>query len=357
VGISAEAGVGPVTLSDLADWEGRFLPSSVKAEWLDRITSAEGQTARVGVGVTPIAFTAGPVGFQVAARAGSTANLSADAAELLLYGNAGRTGTSRDFALSGSGVDGFALTTGALSLGFRAGASLYLGVTGKYVIGNGLAVGRDAGSVLSGDPVQVDVDFPVLFSYADDYEFDNGNGIGFDLGAIWTGPVVTVGVVMENVYDSFEWNLDGFSYVAGQALFNEDQRDSDFDEIPIDEAPADVRADFEALAEEYGLERRIAVGATMATVGGLTLHGDVQKSLSDGMSFDPDFYAGVGAEWAALSFLPLRAHAAVISEGFQVGGGLSLVLGPVRLSGGGALRAREGENASLAMFTLSFGSH
>lgn len=75
------------------------------------------------------------------------------------------------------------------------------------------------------------------------------------------------------------------------------------------------------------------------------------------MSFDPDFFGGVGAEWTGLRVLPLRAHAAVISDGFQLGGGGTLVLGPVHLSGGMALRSASTRDSLLGNFTLSFGSH
>jgi hypothetical protein len=84
---------------------------------------------------------------------------------------------------------------------------------------------------------------------------------------------------------------------------------------------------------------------------------DIRKRVSGGLEFGPDFHAGVGAELRALSFLPLRAHAGVVSGGMQIGGGASLVLGPVNLTGAGAYRSGDAEDAVLGMLTLSFGAN
>lgn len=354
--VTARAGVGPIAVADLVDYQGQFLDASVKESWLDQVAAGGGQTAQFGLGATAIALTTGPVGFQFSTRMGGSADLSPDAVELMLYGNAGRTGEAQDLDLDGSYFQGFWVSTAAMSFGMRASEQLLIGVTGKYTIGNGLGVGQDAGSFLTSDPIAVGLDFPILASYTDEYQFDNGTGFGMDLGAIWEGPI-SIGVTMENVFNTFEWRLDDFRYLPAQAVFNNDVRESDFQEAPLADAPANLRADFTALADEFKLERRIAVGASMALQPALTLFGNVQKSLTDGMSFDPDFYAGVGAELGILSFLPLRAHGAVITDGYELGGGASLVLGPVHVSGGAAYRSQTTHDSTLATFALSFGSH
>jgi hypothetical protein len=111
------------------------------------------------------------------------------------------------------------------------------------------------------------------------------------------------------------------------------------------------------LADDLTLSPVAAVGVQLTPSPLLRLQADVRKTLGDGLDFDPDFHAGVGAELRLLSFLPLRAHVGLISEGFQLGGGSSLILGPFNLSGALALRARDGANATLAMVTLSFGAN
>jgi len=357
--VVAEAGVGPVTLSDLVDWEGTLVPVNIKEDWLSRIASAGGQSGTVGAGATPVALSIGAIGFQMSTRVGGATSLAPDAAELLLFGNAGRTGSARDFTLDDSFVEAYALTTVAVSYGLQASDRIYLGATGKYVIGNGLLVGRDAGSVASSNPIAVEVDFPVLLPYgeSDDFRFNHGSGIGLDVGGLWVGPALTVGATIENLFNTFSWNLDEYSYLPGEAFFNSDTSTSNFEEQPLASATPAAQAAFQALADDLTLKPIVAVGVELTPTPILRLQADIRKTLGDGLEFDPNFHMGVGAEVTALSFLPLRAHVGLISEGVQVGGGSSLILGPVNLSGAIALRARDSQNSTLGMVTLSFGAN
>jgi hypothetical protein len=351
--LATEAGVGPVTLSDLVDWEGQVVPVSTKEDWLDRITASGGQTGLVGAGATPIALSIGPVGFQLSAVAGGELSLAPDAAELLLFGNAGRTGTPEDFELAGSSLDGFVLSTAALSYGRQVSPGLHFGVTGKYTMGNVLIVGRDTGSMAGTSPLGVELQFPVVLPRTENSEHNHGTGIGFDVGALWEGPTVTLGATIQNIVHTFDWKLDHLSYIPGEALFNQDTTTSDFDEQPASDAPASM---LEVVAGRT-IEPVYSVGAEWRPNSLLRLQGDIRKRASGGLELGPEFHAGVGAELSALSFLPLRAHFGVVSGGVQVGGGASLVLGPVNVSGAGALRTREGESALLGMLTLSFGAN
>ena len=66
-------------------------------------------------------------------------------------------------------------------------------------------------------------------------------------------------------------------------------------------------------------------------------------------------HAGVGAEYRGLGALHVRGGAAVVTDGFQFGGGASLLMGPVDLSVGGAMVKGDLEDVSVVQFTLSFG--
>jgi hypothetical protein len=351
--IAAETGLGPVTLSDFVDFEGQLMPASAKNDWLDRVIAAGGQAGSVGAGVTPLALSVGPVGFQLSMLGGGTVNLPPDAAELLLFGNAGRTGTPRDFTLDDSAVDGYALSTAAVSFGLQVSPGLYMGVTGKYTIGNGLILGRDAGSLLSASPLSVELEFPILGPRSDEPGFNHGTGVGFDVGAIWERPGLTLGATIQNVVNTFEWKIDNMSFISGEALFDRDTTTSDFDEQPASAAPAS----FLELVADQTIEPVFSVGAEWHATPLLKLQGDIRKRAAGGLQMGPEFHAGVGAELGLLPFLPLRAHAAVVTDGFQVGGGASLVLGPVNLSGAVALRTGEVQDATLGMFSLSFGAN
>ncbi|MDT8341893.1 MAG: hypothetical protein RQ751_10305 [Longimicrobiales bacterium] len=348
--LSLGSGTGPVTLGDLADWEGARIPREVREAWLTAIAADGGQSLTVDASATPVALNVGPVGFQLSTVAGGTADLSPDAAELLLFGNAGRTGEARDLALEGSTVDGYVLTTAALSLGARASDRVYLGVTGKYTMGNALLMGRDGGSLASTDPLEVALDFPVVVNRSRDTRLNNGTGVGLDLGILWEGPGFTLGARVENVVNTFSWDLDGLAWVPGQALFDGTDATSDFAQRPAESAPPEVRA----AVDDLTLEPVYSLGVAWE-LPHLRVQADVRRRSDGGMALGPEYHAGVGAELTAVPFLPLRAHLAAVSGGAQLGGGATLVLGALNLSAGGAYRTVGPENALLGMVTLSFG--
>src|SRR5690606_17894693 len=157
-----ELGLGPIGLDPILDYEGVVVPHAVRTDWLAQVAAAGAEAGTAGAGGTALALRAGPIGLQVSSRAGGRVALGSDAVELLLFGNAGRTGEPRDLDLAGSEIEAYGLSTAALSVGFQAAPSLYLGVTGKYTIGHGLVVARDAGSSITADPVAVQVDLPSL---------------------------------------------------------------------------------------------------------------------------------------------------------------------------------------------------
>lgn len=348
--VAVGSGVGPITLADIADYEGQLIPDAQKAAWLQTVAEGGGQNGVVDLGATPLALNVGPVGFQLSTLVGGTANLSPDAVELLLYGNAGRTGTPRDFSLEGSSLNAYVLSTAAVSLGMRPSDRFYLGVTGKYVMGNGLLMARDAGSIVGADPLQVELEFPVVLNSEENGEFNNGTGFGFDVGAILELPGITLGAHVENVVNTFAWTTDGLAFRPGTALFETSGSSSDFDERPLDQAPQDILD----MVDDMTLKPVISVGAEI-DLPLVRLQADIRRRTPGGLELGPEFHAGVGAELKALGFLPLRAHAAAITGGYQAGGGFSLILGPVNVTAGAAYRAGELEDQTLGMVTLSFG--
>lgn len=350
-------GLGPVTWQDLIDYGGELLTAEVRSDWYGRIQAEGAQTVRAGVGVTGLAMTIGSVGFQVSSRASAQANITQDAAELMMYGNAGKDGVPHDFDLEEAGIDVYGITTGAVSFGTTLTDGLYVGASAKYSIGNALAIARDVGSTISGDPVAVQLDFPIMFSPDDPYRFDQGHGFGVDVGAIMEGDPIMIGIMVENVFNTFQWDLSGYSYIPGQAVFNADVRESDFEKVTLADADPAVREYFQGLADDLKPETRVSAGVSWPTAPSLRLFANVQKSLTDGMSFDPDFYGGVGAEFTGISFFHLRGHGALITDGYELSGGASLILGPVHLSGGIGTRSESSQSSLIGTFALSFGSH
>ncbi|MFW6200623.1 MAG: hypothetical protein ACOC8K_08620, partial [Gemmatimonadota bacterium] len=88
-----------------------------------------------------------------------------------------------------------------------------------------------------------------------------------------------------------------------------------------------------------------------------TVSGDLRKRFGDeGMAVGPDFHLGGGVESRHLRFLHLRAGGAVITGGVQYGGGMSLVLGPINLSGAVLARNSDTEEGLIGQVGLSFGN-
>lgn len=68
--VSASAGLGPVTLGDLARYDGALIPHETRVRWLDAIRAEDGEAGVAGTDVTYLIFNIG----QVAVSAYSAAN-------------------------------------------------------------------------------------------------------------------------------------------------------------------------------------------------------------------------------------------------------------------------------------------
>jgi hypothetical protein len=358
--IQVRAGLGPVTLRDLAEYEGLPLPRSTKDLWLSAIAAAGGQSGAVGADVSAFALTIRNLGFQMSTVASASLALPTDLVEAALYGNAGRTGDPTDLQLAGLRVDAFAITTGAVSLGFPAGPAT-LGVTGKYMVGNGVGVMRAGSGAFTTDPLRLTLDAPIVATCDDevvgactqDYT-GGGTGYGIDLGFMMDLSALAIGASIQNVLNTFAWNPTTLSYRAGAVLVEEGSSSSDYDETPLSFAPASLTQ----LVDDLTIKPSIRIGAALSLPMGLTVTGDIHRRLSDeGMAFGPKDHTGVGAEFRGLKIVHLRAGAAVITGGTQYSAGASLVLGPVNLSLAGAIQQVDTLNETVfGQFTLSFGN-
>lgn len=352
-----QAGLDPVTLSDLADAGGEVVPTATKEQWLADIESSGGQRGTGGVGLVPLAFTSGSFGVQVSSDVVAKGNLSPDATELILFGNAGRTGDPGDFDLQGSSVDLHAASTVAVSYAapvvVATDRTIAVGVTGKYTMGHYLALGRDAGSFLQSDPLSVGLDFPILHTDDEDYQLNNGSGFGMDVAAAWQGPGWAFGATIHDLFNTFGWDEAEFLYRPGTASFDTDDRDSDFDERPASEAPA-------ALLEELddaGFDPALSLGAAYDLPVGVTVTADFRRHFGDGLTAGPETRFGVGAEFLALPMVDVRAGLSKITDGVQLGGGAALGLGPVNLSGSALLQRGDAGDGTVVVVGLSFGGY
>jgi len=349
----------PLSFSDIFDYEGKVVPASVKEDWLQQISAAGGQTGTGQLELTAFSFSWNNFGIQLSTIASGRTNLNDAAAELLLFGNAGRTGSPGDFDLEGSGLDGYAVTTLGVSAGFSVSRrwvpgveqGLSFGATLKQSWGHALAFAEDAGTLAQSDPLGIEIDFPVIHPRTEGSGWNRGSGLGLDAGVAWKrGPWFAAGVI-KNLFNTFEWDLDELVYRPGEAVFDDDTNDSDFDERPASEAPSGLQAKVEDLVFKPALT---LAGAYQAS-DELTVMAELNQRLGDGLETGPKSHLGVGVQSFPAPAVPLRAGVAVITDGFQLGGGLGLILGPVHLGFGALYQTGDVGDGFAGTFGLSFG--
>lgn len=343
-------GLAPVTPGDLVDFAGADVPTGVRQGWLDRIRAEGREEGSAGAELTIVAAQVRSIGFQLSTSARALADVSADAAELILFGNAGSTGAPRDFTLQDSRIDGAWTSTAALAYGrgFPAGKKgrVAFGVTAKYTLGHFLAYGKDNGSRFDADPLQASVDFPVVTTDTAS-RFNNGAGFGLDLGAAWQNPRWTAGLALRNLASSFQWKEDRLRYRSAHAFFAADSSTSAEldDERPFSEAPSSLRQE----VQDLGYKPVLSAGVAFRPMPRLVVDADLQQRLGDGgIDIAPKTHAGVGAEYRPVAWLPLRAGAAYVTGGAEIAGGVGLELGSYAI--GASLARRAG--STLTMVTL-----
>ncbi len=339
----ASVGLYPVSLSDLADWQGVFVPSSVRQGWLSRIESVDTQTIDIGADVSAFSMSIGKFGLQVSSTATGTVALPSGAAELLLFGNAGLTGAPSDISVSGLSVDAFALSTGAASYAFSVGDAAAIGVTGKYLLGHGLLFGTAPRGGFVSDPVEASLEIPLIAPCEDSLSGDcvsdlmsGGSGFGVDVGFMADLGAIRVGAAVQDVVNTFAWDERALSFRDGSLLVNADSSFVIFDERPLSDAPASLRSRIADMV----IRPTLRAGVSFEGLPGFTVTGDVERRIGEGgMLFRPESRMGVGAEFHGLGFIRVQGGASLIAGGQMVSGGVSLVLGPLNMSSAVALRS------------------
>jgi hypothetical protein len=346
------AGLGPVELGDIADYSGEFVPNSVREKWLTQIEQEGSEQGTGGADVTILGLQIGRIGLQVGSRARAVSNLSPGAAELLFFGNAGRTGEPRAFNLAGARLQGHGESTAALSFGIpisKSGTrSVAVGITAKYTIGHGIIVAQDQGSTVSAEPA-LSLNFPVILPNTDDFDAQAGNGFGLDIGFAMSQGKTTIGASVKNIVNSFKWDETKLVFRPGTATFNATTKTSDFDEAPLSAAPPALRQ----LLDDAKYKPTIAVGLAREITGKLAVSADARMRAGDTtIEEEPKLHIGAGAEFKPAGLLSLRGGAAIVTGGYQIGGGVGLSLGPINLAASVASRKGELGTDVITMVTL-----
>lgn len=353
------AGMGPLTFKDLSQYDGQTVPDSVRTRWLNEIEANGGQNIGGDISITPIAMSFGNLALGATTTVRSNGTIPTAMAELWFYGNAGRTGNASDYALNELAVDANVTTTFSAAFGKKIGlfpiGDFAVGVTGKYIIGNGAASMRDNGSTITSNPVAVYLDAPMVMT--DTASLNNGSGWGLDVGAAWSLGPLRAGAVVHNVVNTFAWNTDQLYYMPFQATFDENGRSTEVDSIlPIDRAPAALRQTLVSRLADQKVRPTLAIGAAYTGLPFLTLAADVRQRLGDdGITLGEKTHVGAGAELRIIPFLPVRAGIASVTGGTRFSAGAGLELGIVNLQASAQFNDIQGRNDTALGVTVSFG--
>lgn len=359
--IRGAAGLGPITLADVAGYESRFLDDAVKQQWLDRIIADGGEQGSASGDVTYLGMSIGPIGLQLSTMSHVLANLSPDAAELVLFGNAERA-AGEQFELGNSRVQAMVTSTAALSYARTLPVRflvpvveqhLSVGMTVKYTVGNALVMGRNVGSTVSGTEGDIDVAFPVIQSdsVASLRSLDRGRGIGVDVGAAWQGGPLSVSASVKNLYTSFAWDTAGFVYRPGRVQFDGSTGDAELDMEAYANAPEALKA----AVRDFSYARQLVVGGAWRVNPRVLVSGDVRQHVGDGLAVGARSHIGVAAEVRPFTFLPLRAGVARVTDGYQLGAGAGVELGSMNLSASVGRRTGVFGPNDMVAFGLTFG--
>ena len=365
------AGLDPVTLSDIAEYDDTIIPADVKQQWLDDIIAEGGQHGSGGAGVTYLAVNVGRFGFQVGTNAATRANIGPGVARLLLYGNVDGD-SAIDIEARGSELDLGVTSTAAfsfaqpvtLTLGPLPDQRFAIGGTLKYVVGHALVSGFDAGTSASSEPLGVEMVFPTIMSMAPDSvvfdgdtiaateesSWNKGSGFGIDVGASWHAGIFSAGVSIQNLINTFAWNEDDLWYSPGEVLFDGDTTVTNLDARPLTEAPPEVRRRLDELAYPPSVAVAGAVHLPMVTVTG-----EVRHLAGESITLESGTHVGVGAEFRPVGFLPIRAGVASISGGFNLAAGIGIELGVFNMNVAGSRRSGDLGTDYAGAVTMSFG--
>jgi hypothetical protein len=329
-----DRGITPLGWSAVTGWEGRSISRAQREDWLRRLELDGPLVGSAEARVSGAAVQYRGFGVQVTTRGVANVQLSPGAAELILFGNAGRTGAPAELDLTGSHVEGQALTTVGLGWGgvaHRGGDGpgrwlLALGGSVQVTRGHGLIMARGGGGGTVLDPPGVDIRFPALESTSG----TPGEGMGATVAASWLRGPLVVSVVLHDVIQSFGWREEAFHYRAGEAVLMDQELDTDTDRRPVEEAPPALRAELASrgipsrlnLGMGWEAGERVALGWEVARGSLAAAHGEVPVRFGMGTRLriplpgEPVFRGGVGVEEGSV----------------DLAGGLGIRAGPVRFS-------------------------
>lgn len=351
-------GTGPITLKDLADYEGVIVPQQVRQSWLQKVIDNGGQDLGGDMSFTPLAISVGRFAFSASTTVSAQGVVPPSVVALGLFGNAGRTGVAEDYDLADLALDANVTSTLALAYGRRVPlvpvGDFAIGVTAKYIIGHGAASMRDNGSTITSNPVAINIDAPIVVT--DTGDVASGRGFGFDVGASWKVGNVRASAVVRDLFTTFAWKTDDLYYLPVRATFEQGANSEVVDSLlPLSSASPALQAELRGRIKDVRPTPTLALGVAWSGLPRLTLAADLRQRFGEGLDLGPDTQLGVGAELRVIPFVPLRAGVTTLGDGMRLSAGLGLEFGIVNFQVAGQLLQADGRNDTGFGFTLSFG--
>lgn len=353
--VQGEAGLGPIGLGDLADYGGETIPREVRESWLERTVQAGAEEGSAAGQLTYFAAQIGRFGVQLSSIAEVLASLSPGAAELVLFGNAGRTGQPGDIELTGSDLDLVLSSTAALSYGHpilrSSERDVSVGATLKYTVGHGMMTATALDGGATAEPLEIDVTFPIVQSDSSlgVGSGNRGSGVGLDLGVGWREGSTTLGLSVQNVFHTFAWNEEDLLVRPGEIRVVEGAWETDFDLRSYEGATEEVRR--RVRDQQYAPV--VAAGVAHRLRADLLVTGELRHRFGSERRAEPATHAGIGAEYRPLEWLPVRAGGGVVSGGYLISAGAGVRLLPFRLDAAIARRSSELGAGNLVMVSVS----
>ena len=224
-----------------------------------------------------------------------------------------------------------------------------VGGTLKYTIGHVVAAARDDTSAILANPIGIDLALPSIAP--DSFNVNNGSGVGLDIAVAWEGSTWAFTAGVQNVFNTFQWNLDAFTFRPGIVFADNDSTSTEFDPVPVANAPTTLQD--ELLAQSF--EPVLNLGAAYRATERISVTADLRRDSGEALVHGEGSQIGMGLEFRVIPFLPLRGGISRISGGaVHFAAGFGLELGPVHLSGAYLTEKNSAGEFRAASVALSF---
>jgi len=341
--IAVDYASDPIPFSEFKEYEGEFIDSAVKSDWLQRIgpdgslvMHGRGDIGEIGISVGPVALTLGTVGSM-------QADLPHDAVEVLLFGNAGEDGNGTDtLGFTDGQFTSWAASRAGASIGLSFGR-LSVGITGKYVVGHGIVAGRDGEARLTADTTTIR--FPVIILVDEDNPIQ-ADGYGVDLGAAWRSESgkLRLSFAAYDVTNTFKFDPTKGRATTGTAYISVDSAASDFEDVDLADASDSVQAAARRIADEAVFLPSYRFAAAYKPNGRITIAADALIRTGDELSLQGGLgnEYSLGAELRFIPLIPIRGGIHTQDDGMGFNAGAGLDLGFLKVDGAVGKRANGG---------------